>query len=240
MMKIHYLQHEPEEGPGGIASWAAARGHTLAGSRLPAGDAAPSLDDADLLVVLGGGMSASDDARHPWLAQERRLIREQIDGGRGVLGICLGAQILAQVLGAAVTRAPEPEIGWFPVRKTAEGEAMALFDGFPSTAEVFHWHGDTFALPPGAVRIAESKGCANQAFAFGSRVAGVQFHPEMTPAIARAIVAAEGAGLPAGRWVQDADGILASDIRFHGMRDGLWALLDRMAAGEESKVKPGV
>jgi len=238
-MKIHYLQHEAGEGPGGIADWAAARGHAIAGSRVPAGDAVPSLAGVDLLVVLGGGMSANDDAAHPWMAEERRLIRESVDGGRPVLGICLGAQLLAQVLGAAVTRAAEPEIGWFPVRKTEE-TASPLFDAFPSTAEVFHWHGDAFALPAGAVRVAESDGCAQQAFVFGDRVVGLQFHPEMTPAIAAAIVDAEGARLPAGRWVQHMNDITADDMRFRRMRDWLWDLLDRLASAPASQVKPDV
>ncbi|HET6762969.1 MAG TPA: type 1 glutamine amidotransferase, partial [Longimicrobiaceae bacterium] len=167
------------------------------------------------------------------------LMRESIDAGRRVLGICLGAQLLAQVLGAAVTRAPEPEIGWFPVRKTADGAATPLFDGFPSPAEVFHWHGDTFGLPPGAVHVAESDGCTHQAFAVGSRVAGVQFHPEMTPAIAAAIVAAEGAGLPAGRWVQEAGAICSDAMRFRRMQAWLWSLLDRMAAEPWGQAEPG-
>jgi GMP synthase-like glutamine amidotransferase len=229
-MKIHYLQHEPDEGPGGVAAWAAERGHAIAGSRLFAGDAVPGLEGVDLLVVLGGGMNANDTERHPWLQAERRLIGEAVDAGRRVLGICLGAQLLADVLGGRVRRNPQPEIGWFPVRKTPQGEGVPLFAGFPAAAEVFHWHADTFDLPPGAVRVAESDACANQAFVLGPRIAGVQFHPEMTPTIAAGIVAAEGGALPAGRWVQPADEILAGDMRFRQMQGWLWDLLDRLAA----------
>ena len=229
-MKIHYLQHEPDEGPGGVAEWAAARGHAIAGSRLAAGDAVPELGSVDLLVVLGGGMNANDTARHPWLDVERRLIAQSVDAGRRVLGICLGAQLLAGVLGGRVRRNPQPEIGWFPVRKTAQGEGVGLFAGFPAAAQVFHWHADTFDLPPGAVRVAESDACANQAFVLGPRIAGVQFHPEMTPAIAAGIVAAEGDVLPPGRWVQPPGDILADDKRFRQMQGWLWDLLDRLAA----------
>ncbi|MDB4947488.1 MAG: amidotransferase [Gemmatimonadetes bacterium] len=228
---IHVLQHDPAEGPGGVAEWAAARGIPLRAAHLYRGDAAPAPAADDWLVVLGGGMSANDGAAHPWLHAERALIRESVDAGRRVLGICLGSQLLAQVLGAGVTRNAETEIGWLPVRKTAEGRGVALFAGFADPAEVFHWHGDTFDTPPGAIRVAGSDGCANQAFVHGTRVVGVQFHPEMTQATARALVAAEGCGwVDGGRFVQPAAEVLRDEGRFGRMRGWLGSLLDALAA----------
>jgi GMP synthase-like glutamine amidotransferase len=228
-MTIHCLQHEPGEGPGGIAGWAAARGHAVRVAHLYRGDPAPVIGGDDWLVVLGGGMNVYETDRHPWLDVERRLIRESVDAGRVVLGICLGSQLLASALGARVRRNGDAEIGWFPVRKTDAGRASAPFAGFPDEAEVFHWHGDTWDVPPGAVRVMASEGCANQAFVAGPRVVGIQFHPEMTPEIAAAIVRAEGEGAGRGRFVQPHAQILRDDGRFAAMRAWLWSLLDALA-----------
>jgi GMP synthase-like glutamine amidotransferase len=228
-MLIHCLQHEPGEGPGGVAHWAAARGHRIRATHLYRGDPEPGFEEGDWLVVLGGGMNVYDTDRHPWLSVERRLIRESVGAGRVVLGICLGSQLLASALGARVRRNEETEIGWFPVRKTAEGNGVRLFDGFPGEAEVFHWHGDTFDLPAGAVRVFASGACANQAFVVGRRTIGIQFHPEMTPAIAASIVEAEGDGLAGGRFVQPQAEVLRDGGRFARMNGWLFSLLDALA-----------
>lgn len=221
-LRVHFIQHAEGEGPGAVAGWAAARGHRLAGSHPYRGDPLPAPGDFDLLVVLGGGMSVHQVDRHPWLAGEKRLIAEAVGSGTPLLGICLGSQLVAEVLGAEVARLPEAEIGWFPVSQYAPWLP-------PLPAEVFHWHEDAWTLPHGAVRIAASAGCENQAFAHGDRVVGVQFHPEMTDEIAAAIVAAEGDSLPAGRRVQDPAAILADPARFAAVHPWLHALLDHLA-----------
>lgn len=229
-MRIHVFQHAAFEGPGALADWARERGHSLSTTLFERGDAVPPLEGADWLVVLGGGMNVHQTERHPWLVEEKRAIERAIRDGKTVLGICLGSQLVADVLGAPVRRAAEKEIGWFPVRKTAEGAGLALFDPFPATAELFHWHGDTWDLPAGAVRVAESEACPNQAFLLGDRVMGLQFHPEMTPAIAASIAEADPEELAAGgAFVQGAGEVLRDDGRFGRANCMLWGLLDRLA-----------
>jgi GMP synthase-like glutamine amidotransferase len=225
-LRVHYLQHADGEGPGAVEAWAAARGHAFEGTHLYRGDPPPRAGSFDLLVVLGGGLNVGDEDRAPWLHDEKRFLRETIGAGTPMLGICLGSQLLAEALGAAVRPNPEPEIGWFPVERT--GAESPLFDAFPERAEVFHWHEQTWELPAGAVCLARSEACASQAFAYGDRVVGLQFHPEMTEAIARSIAEAES--LPDGRCVQPAAALLADSDRFAAAHPLLWDILDRLAA----------
>jgi GMP synthase (glutamine-hydrolysing) len=138
------------------------------------------LDAAAALIVLGGPMSVNDG--HHFLEKEKRLIGEAMSRDKPVLGVCLGSQLMATVLGERVFRIPKPEIGWFAVRATAAAETDPLFRGW-SEQPVFHWHNEGFQLPGGAVCLAESDAWGNQAFRYGDRHWGVQFHPEVTPAI---------------------------------------------------------
>lgn len=139
------------------------------------------------LVVMGGPMAVYEMERYPYLQKEADLIREFIDSGRAVLGICLGAQMIAHVLGAKVYKGPVTEIGWYTVDITPEGlkdpAVSELAVKNTSKAEVFHMHGDTFDLPDGAVLIATSQPCINQAFRYHDRVYALQFHIEVTPGI---------------------------------------------------------
>ena len=207
-MRAHCLQHVPFEGLGCIEPWLVAVRYEIAYTRLFAAADWPEPGAIDLLVVLGGPMSVNDEAEFPWLAAEKRFIRRVIEAGTPVLGICLGAQLIANAMGARVSRNREKEIGWFPVHATPV-DGAALFR-FPPSAEVFHWHGETFDLPPGAVRLARSAGCENQAFQFGRSVLALQFHLETTPAAARAMVGHGGAELQPARYVQSAAEILAA------------------------------
>lgn len=230
-LRIRCLQHAPAEGPGAIAGWTEARGHHLASTHAYRGDPLPSTDDLDLLVVLGGAMGVHDTERFPWLADEKRLIGRAISEGKAVLGICLGSQLVADVLGARVHRAPEMEIGWFPVERTAEAARSPLFAGVPARMDAFHWHGDTFDLPAGAVHLARSAACEHQAFAYGDRVLALQFHLEMTPRIASALVRTDAEDLSCGgAYVQTAEEIISAEARFAAARPVLHAVLDRLIA----------
>ena len=188
-MRIHWLQHVPFEGVGSIAAWALGRGFPLTGSRLFAGDLLPPLTAFDLLVVMGGPMSANDEMVHAWLNAEKRFIDQAIKAGKSVLGICLGAQLIASAAGARVYPNDHKEIGWFPVERTARASETAVGRILAQRTEVFHWHGETFDLPRGAVHLARSEGCLHQAFALGNRIVGLQYHLETTPASARALIA---------------------------------------------------
>ena len=183
-MRIHVLQHVPYEGPGSIARWAEKNGHTLTTTRFFEGDALPYHDDYDLLMILGGPMSANDDFNVDWMQAEKRFIREAIDQEKMLLGICLGSQLIARVLGATVSKNEEREIGWFPI--TATPNAMVL--GLPQQFQAFHWHGDTFTLPEGAKSIGSSEGAEQQGFIYQDRVVALQFHLETTPEAARELV----------------------------------------------------
>lgn len=182
MLRLHSLQHVEFEDAAEIASWASGKGHRLAVTRLYQGQSLPALEELDWLVVMGGPMGADDTGAYPWLSDEKKLIRRAIEKGKTVLGICLGAQLIASSLGARVFKNAYKEIGWFPVSLTEEGEGASVFSGFPSRFTAFHWHGDTFGLPAGSLHAARSEACANQAFLIGDRVVGLQFHLECSGA----------------------------------------------------------
>jgi len=149
-------------------------------------DACPTLDGYDALIVLGGPMNVDEADRHPHLLHEVRVIRDALDRGRPVLGICLGAQLLAHALGGHVGRAPEPEIGWYDVRVSDAAGEDPLLGHFAGVERVFQWHGDTFELANGATHLASSERCTNQAFRAGDAAWGLQFHLEVDqPMIAR-------------------------------------------------------
>jgi GMP synthase-like glutamine amidotransferase len=229
-MRILCLQHVPYEGPGSISDWARRRGHTLVEVLVPAAGPLPAPGAYDWLIVMGGPMGVHDVDRHPWLRGEKRALRAALDAGRRVLGICLGAQLLAEALGAGVRRNTEREIGWFTIRRAPEAPGSALGRALPEDFSVLHWHSDTFDLPPGAIHLASSDACARQAFAIGDQVAGLQFHLEMTVEGARAIVAHDSADLAAGPFVQRADELLRDPDRFARANRLLDDLLDRMAS----------
>ena len=206
-MRAHYLQHVPFEGLGSIEPWLREAGFEVTHTRFFETAALPDRDGIDLLIVMGGPMSVNDVSEFPWLVPEKQFIRDVIESGKPVLGICLGAQFVASAMGARVYRNKAKEIGWFPIEGVAS-KGDSTF-GFPPSMEVFHWHGETFDLPVGATRLARSVGCENQAFQLGSSVIGLQFHLETTPESARQIVAACGDELIPSSYVQTAEEILA-------------------------------
>ena len=205
-LRAHYLQHVPFESPGSVLAWLTAQQASVRATRLFDAEPLPRADDFDLLVVMGGSMSVNDEALFPWIKAEKQLIREVVDSGRAVLGICLGAQLIASALGSRVFSNAVKEIGWFPVEAVPQNsDAFRL----PAMMPVFHWHGETFDMPPGAVRLASSVGCANQAFQIGARVIGFQFHLEVTAADVRAMVAEGRDELTPDRFVQTEETLLA-------------------------------
>jgi GMP synthase-like glutamine amidotransferase len=192
-MRWHCLQHLPDEGPGHAAEWLAAHGHALTITRLFEPDPVfPALEAFDGLLVLGGAMSVHDEAAFPWLVVEKAFLCNALRAGKFTLAICLGAQLVAEALGGAVQRNPAPEIGFWTVRFAAKALAHPLLRGWPAKATVLHWHVDTFTVPPGAVRLGMSAGCAAQGFVWGDGIIGIQFHPEMTEAMVEQLIAFEG------------------------------------------------
>lgn len=205
-MKAHILQHVAFEGPGSIAGWLQGREASVSTTPFFESFALPKVEDVDLLLVMGGPMSVNDEAELPWLVDEKRLIRVMLQAGKPVVGICLGAQLIANTLGARVYPGPKREIGWLDI----EGAAVEspLFS-LPQRERVFHWHGETFDLPEGATRLASSAGCRNQAFQWGERAIGLQFHLESTPQTVGAIVQHCRDELVPDLYVQSESAILA-------------------------------
>ncbi len=180
---IAIFRHARHEGPGYLAEFLARRGLPYREIRVDRHDPLPtSIDGFSGLVFMGGPMSVNDPL--PWIPRLLALIREAVAEGVPVLGHCLGGQLLAKALGAKVGPNRVKEIGWLPVEVIEGPEARAWLDGLPPRFEVFHWHGETFGLPPGAVPLLRSRACRHQAFALGPHLA-LQCHIEMTPALVR-------------------------------------------------------
>jgi GMP synthase-like glutamine amidotransferase len=205
-MKVSVLQHAASEGPGEIARWAGDRGHKVEVRHLYLGEPLPALTDFDLLVVMGGEMNIYQDRDWRWLKGERAFIAAAVAAKKKAIGICLGAQFLADALGGRVTQSGDYEMGWLPVSWT--DAARQAFPELPATETVLHWHGDTFSLPAEAVRLASSDVCEQQGFMVPGRVLGLQFHMEADPPLVQQFVQSQGEW-PKGRFVQTSEAILA-------------------------------
>jgi GMP synthase-like glutamine amidotransferase len=185
-MRAHYFQHVPFESLGSIKPWLESSGHQVTATKFYKSAILPAPENIDLLIILGGPMSVNDEDRFPWIRLEKQFIQQTVKQGKTILGICLGAQLIASALGESVYPNRRKEIGWFPVEGVPHEDKSTF--SFPPQLEVFHWHGETFDLPLNAVLLARSKACENQAFQVGRSVIGLQFHLETTPEMARSII----------------------------------------------------
>jgi GMP synthase-like glutamine amidotransferase len=216
-MRVHVFQHVPFEGLGSLAEILASRGDEVTWTRWYEPEPAAPPRGPHWLIVLGGPMSVHDEAALPWLRAEKAALRAALAAGRPVLGLCLGAQLLAEVQGGTVSRNPQREIGWWPV--VAEPGAPEWFRALlPPDGQVFHWHGETFALPPDAALLGSSNGCRQQAGAWGERVLALQYHLETTPASAAALVTHCPGDLAPGPFVQTAAELLGAAARYAALR----------------------
>ncbi len=184
-MRILVLQHISCEHPGAFSEVIGEREVEAVAVELDEGEALLDWREFDGVLAMGGPMGAGDDAEHGWLALEKRLVRDAVEAGRPFLGVCLGVQLLAAALGAPVYPLEQAEVGLLPVELTAEGRGDPLFDGIGEHLVTLQWHGDTFELPSGAVRLASSTLVPNQAFRWGERAYGIQFHLEVTAEMVR-------------------------------------------------------
>ncbi len=224
-MRIHYLQHEPTEGLGFVEHWAIQHGHALSSTQLWNGESLPIQQNFEALLVFGGPMNIYEEDLFPWLIPEKKFIKAAIESGKKIIGFCLGSQLLADILGGPVTRNKFMEIGWFPIQWTDEALALPVLQGLPSSITVLHWHGDTFALPPGAMRLAESLGCENQGFVWGNNILAFQFHLEFTLGQVQQFLST--GDLPAGQYVQKPEAMLSHPDQFDMARTYLETILDR-------------
>ncbi len=187
-LKIHCFMHVPFEGPGLIEAWIKEHGHQLNLTRFYESDALPDPTSTDMLIIMGGPMNVFDYHMHTWMEDEIDWVAGFIKTGKPVLGICLGAQIMATALGSEVYPGKEKEIGWYNIRFLPSMGDYKICKTLPSARKVFHWHGDTFHIPKGAIRIAESNLFPNQGFIYEGHVIALQFHLEVTPTNVKALV----------------------------------------------------
>ena len=203
----------------------------MTGTHWYRGDAAPDPEGIDFLAIMGGGMHINEHRDHPWLVPEKALISQVIAQGKPVLGVCLGSQLIADVMGGKVYQCPEYEVGWFPIQTLPAAQKNPLFGHFPPEFTALHWHGDTFDLPPEATLLASTEVCRNQAFVCRENIVGLQFHIEVRPEDVRLFVEGETAPLPEGKYVQSFEEILGGDHYIPAVHRLLNDVLDGMTDG---------
>ena len=223
-LNVHCLQHVPFEGLGCIENWIQEHGHSLSYTTLYHNPTFPDLDTIDALIILGGPMSIHDEATFPWLKDEKVFVKSAIEQHKKIIGICLGAQLISNVLGGKVTDNEQKEIGWFPV-SILDSNAEIL-EGFPKSFAVFHWHGETFSIPENAVRLMESEACANQAFLYNNQVLGLQFHLEVTDETMKAMAFNEQSELVKDNYVQSYDEIVNNTMDIQENNELMFRLLN--------------
>lgn len=228
-MRVHHIRHVEFENLGSIENWLESQGHTVTCTRMYANDPLPQINQFDWLIVMGGPMSANDDATLPWMKPEKEFIRNVIDAGKPVLGVCLGSQLIAAALGARVYPNTQREIGWFPIQRSPDATQHPFGELLPSQIDVFHWHGDTFDLPNGAVRLASSAACLNQAYAYSNNVLALQFHLEMTPVLAQNLTVHCCDELGPAPYVQTPEDLLANASRYERTNQLMATFLQALA-----------
>ena len=227
-MRIACFKHVSFEGPASIAGWASSRGHSLEEIDIFDGTELPKPDQFDMLLVMGGPMNIYQETEFPWLAGEKQAISDAVAEGKYIVGICLGAQLVADVLGGPVRRGNDVEIGWLPIRRSDFcPEQLPM----PEEIRVYHWHGDTFTLPPESALIASSVGCANQIFLQKEQILGLQCHLETTPESVKALIGACSNEIVDGKYIQSAEEMLNEpNATFEQMHDALFAMLDHLTS----------
>ncbi|MGB5325194.1 MAG: type 1 glutamine amidotransferase [Pseudomonadales bacterium] len=228
-MKLLVLQHVPFEGPAAIKAWADSHGHPVTHHCCATDTDYPDPADFDCCIIMGGPMGVNDSLE--WMTREKAFIRDWLASHKFMLGVCLGAQLIAAELGASVRTHREREIGWFHVEKITDAEAANnwIDAALPDKFEALHWHGDTFDIPAGARHLYRSAACDNQAFAVGERVVGLQFHLEFDRNTAERVAEACAGELAApSAWVQSRDSLLDDHARFTRANALMHQLLDAM------------
>lgn len=235
-MRIHSLQHVPFEDLAYIESWASGKGHSITKTLLFEEREFPEVHDFDAIIIMGGPMGVYEDDKYPWLSGEKRFIEKAVSAHKIVLGICLGAQLIADVLGARVYKNEHKEIGWFPVNVTDAAQDSLVFRTLPPEFMAFHWHGDTFDIPSGAIRMAESRGCANQAFEYNKKVVGLQFHLESTRESIDKLLTKCGDEIVEGKYIQSSKKMLSVFNEVKLINEVMRTFLDNMFTLKERKM----
>jgi GMP synthase-like glutamine amidotransferase len=229
-LRIRCLMHVPFEGPGIIADWSRQHHHRMEYTRFYEGDALPKQSEVDMLVIMGGPMDAIHPEALPWMVEEMQWISDFLGQGKPVLGICLGAQMIASSLGAKIFPGEHKEIGWHNLQFLSALGEFRIFPELPATRKVFHWHGDTFTIPDGATRIASSGAFPNQGFIYDHRVMALQFHLEVTPPGVKELVENCREDLVPAPYIQREKEILAEDSAYSNNQALMFRLLDYLSS----------
>ncbi len=226
MPKILVFKHVPYEGPAAISDWAAAAGFEIAEHNWYKSPHAP-IDLPEYLIVMGGPMNVDDEQDHPWLTEEKAYLLRAIEADIPILGICLGAQLIAAALGKPVFPNVHQELGWLPLSLTNAAPQHPVLSAFSDQLPVFHWHGDTFELPEGATLLGSTEVCVNQGYAVGKCI-GLQFHIEIDGGVLKELIADERLPAWSGPYISKSDDIL-TDAALHqsACKETLFRLLDR-------------
>jgi GMP synthase (glutamine-hydrolysing) len=226
-MRVHYLMHASFETPGIIEKWAQDRGYAFDGTQPYSGERLPKTADVDFLIVMGGPQSARRLDDHPYLRDEIKLISEVISLNKPLVGFCLGSQLIGEALGAPTIASPNKEVGFFPVQLTDEGRHDSILGKLPSEFDVLHWHYDMPGIPTGASLLARSAGCPHQAFRYGDRTYGFQFHMEPTEESIKPLLENAAEDLAPGKYTQTSEEILSAN--FAAMNRRMILVLDSLA-----------
>ena len=230
-MRIHCIFHETFEGLGCIKNWIKQKDHTVTETRTFLFEPYPDIEDFDWLIIMGGALSINDEDK-PWLKIEKDFVKRTIDADKIVLGICFGAQLIAEALGSRIYKNKYSEIGWFPIKLHNDNLPEAL-KSIPETLTVFHWHGDTFDLPAKALHLAESEATPNQAFLYNKKILALQFHFEMDDNAINMMLDHTGNKLVKDKYVQLPDEITAGKQHIERNNKIMYLVLDYL---EECKI----
>ena len=228
-MKILEIIHSNSRFPFNNRKFFAARGDETAAVRLFAGEPPPGLREYDALIVYGGPMSAYDEGHHPWILDELRYLETWLKADRPILGICLGSQLLARTLGAAVYRSRVPEFGFKELRLTEEGAADPALGKLGDTDHRFlgiEWHSDAWDLPSGATRLAESEAWPNEAFRYGDSALAIQFHLEFTSEQIASFLAEGEEDIPADPQREEPDSFATPGPRYGAVKRSMELVLE--------------
>ncbi len=208
-MKIHIFEHAHFESAGNIVDIAKDKKHKISYTKFYKDFKLPNINDFELLIIMGAPMSVHDEKEFPWLIEEKKYIKQVIESGKKVLGICFGSQLIAEALGAKVYSNTQKEIGWYNIHKDKNSNSPFL-SNFNNNLLTFHWHGDTYDLPEGSLPIFSSAATKNQGFTFGRNVVALQFHWEMTKEIVELLIQHSGNDITIGKFVQTPEDLLAN------------------------------
>ena len=232
-LNIHYFQHVPFETPGCIENWAMEHGHSLTATKFyELSYSLPEMDSIDAVIVMGGPMGVYDDHLFKWLTVEKECITAALQEGKKLLGICLGAQLIAACAGAPVNTASHKEIGWHKIRASDQLSKITwLYEIIKDEPSVFHWHGDQFQIPHGAENLAFSDANDNQLFMLNDNVLGIQFHLEITENGLRGMIENSASELKPARYVQSAEQISGRATFVKDNNQRMYQLLDHFLPG---------